>query len=116
MDAISFVLGVKSSQLRSSQLRELIYRDRIDDSEENTRNGVNGSSRRAAGNDSDPRKTSVTAVYMNDDQTETRFTRRYSYTRYIPPVLVTSTRGRLLIAALPHRHTATESFFISRFT
>ncbi|KAK3827829.1 MAG: LOW QUALITY PROTEIN: cohesin complex subunit psm1 [Benniella sp.] len=75
MDAISFVLGVKSSQLRSSQLRELIYRDRIDDSEENTRNGVNGSSRRAAGNDSDPRKTSVTAVYMNDDQTETRFTR-----------------------------------------
>ncbi|KAI8346478.1 putative SMC1-chromosome segregation protein [Mortierella sp. GBAus27b] len=75
MDAISFVLGVKSSQLRSSQLRELIYRDRIDDGEENTRNGVNGSSRKAAANDSDPRRTSVTAVYVNDDESETRFTR-----------------------------------------
>jgi structural maintenance of chromosome 1 len=28
MDAISFVLGVKSNQLRSSQLKELIYRGR----------------------------------------------------------------------------------------
>ncbi len=28
MDAISFVLGVKSSQLRSTQLKELIYRGR----------------------------------------------------------------------------------------
>ena len=31
MDAISFVLGVKSSQLRSSHLRELIYRGQDDD-------------------------------------------------------------------------------------
>lgn len=28
MDAISFVLGIKSQQLRSSQLRDLIYRGR----------------------------------------------------------------------------------------
>ena len=28
MDAISFVLGVKSAQLRSSQLKELVYRGR----------------------------------------------------------------------------------------
>src|SRR5260221_2857249 len=28
MDAISFVLGVKSAQLRSSQLKDLIYRGR----------------------------------------------------------------------------------------
>lgn len=28
MDAISFVLGVKSAQLRSSQLRDLVYRGR----------------------------------------------------------------------------------------
>ena len=28
MDAISFVLGVKSSQLRSSQLKDLVYRGR----------------------------------------------------------------------------------------
>lgn len=29
MDAISFVLGVRSSQLRSAQLKDLIYRGRI---------------------------------------------------------------------------------------
>lgn len=29
MDAISFVLGIKSSQLRSSQLRDLVYRGRV---------------------------------------------------------------------------------------
>jgi structural maintenance of chromosome 1 len=28
MDAISFVLGIKSAQLRSSQLRDLVYRGR----------------------------------------------------------------------------------------
>jgi structural maintenance of chromosome 1 len=28
MDAVSFVLGVKSSQLRSSQLKDLVYRGR----------------------------------------------------------------------------------------
>ena len=28
MDAISFVLGVKSAQLRSSQLKDLVYRGR----------------------------------------------------------------------------------------
>ena len=28
MDAISFVLGVRSAQLRSSQLRDLVYRGR----------------------------------------------------------------------------------------
>jgi structural maintenance of chromosome 1 len=28
MDAVSFVLGVKSAQLRSSQLRDLVYRGR----------------------------------------------------------------------------------------
>jgi len=28
MDAISFVLGIKSAQLRSSQLKDLIYRGR----------------------------------------------------------------------------------------
>ncbi|KAF9402001.1 Structural maintenance of chromosomes protein 1 [Mortierella sp. AD011] len=75
MDAISFVLGVKSAQLRSTQLRELIYRDRADDSEEAQRNGVSGSSRQGTGNDADPRKTSVMAVYLKDDGSEVRFTR-----------------------------------------
>ena len=29
MDAISFVLGIKSSHLRSTQLRDLVYRGRV---------------------------------------------------------------------------------------
>jgi len=37
MDAISFVLGVKSAQLRSSQLRDLVYRGR-----RLAKNGING--------------------------------------------------------------------------
>ncbi|KAF9949842.1 Structural maintenance of chromosomes protein 1 [Mortierella alpina] len=69
MDAISFVLGVKSSQLRSSQLRELIYRDRIDDAQEAART-AGKSSRTSNGNDSDPRKTWVMAVYQKDDGSE----------------------------------------------
>ncbi|KAG0053365.1 Structural maintenance of chromosomes protein 1 [Gryganskiella cystojenkinii] len=87
MDAISFVLGVKSAQLRSSQLRELIYRDRADDSQENNSNQRNGgaaagssssankNNRSAPSNENDPRKTWVMAVYQNDDESEIRFTR-----------------------------------------
>ncbi|KAF9206854.1 Structural maintenance of chromosomes protein 1 [Haplosporangium sp. Z 27] len=73
MDAISFVLGIKSAQLRSSQLRELIYRDRAEESEETQRNG--STSRQGATNDNDPRKTSVMAVYQEDDGSEIKFTR-----------------------------------------
>ncbi|KAG0313718.1 Structural maintenance of chromosomes protein 1 [Dissophora globulifera] len=72
MDAISFVLGVKSAQLRSSQLRELIYRDRVEEGEEGSRNRSNWASRH---NDSDPRKTWVMAVYQKDDGSEIKFTR-----------------------------------------
>ena len=39
MDAISFVLGVKSAQLRSSQLKDLVYRGRR---LEKSRNGKEG--------------------------------------------------------------------------
>lgn len=35
MDAISFVLGIRSSHLRSSQLRDLIYRGRLDEESDN---------------------------------------------------------------------------------
>jgi structural maintenance of chromosome 1 len=40
MDAISFVLGVKSAQLRSSQLKDLVYRGRklVDDAAEEPSN------------------------------------------------------------------------------
>ncbi len=51
MDAISFVLGVKSSQLRSTKLKELIYRGRkaaepIDDDENGSAApGTNGTAK-----------------------------------------------------------------------
>ena len=76
MDAISFVLGVKSSQLRSSQLRELIYRDRSDETEDNARPGASKNARAASSNEADPRKTWVMAVYQKNDGTEVKFTRR----------------------------------------
>ena len=42
MDAISFVLGVKSAQLRSSQLKDLVYRGRrlAKDNEEGDVDGI----------------------------------------------------------------------------
>ncbi|KFH61974.1 hypothetical protein MVEG_12128 [Podila verticillata NRRL 6337] len=73
MDAISFVLGVKSAQLRSSQLRELIYRDRVDESQDNNRPGTSKAVR--VENDSDPRKTWVMAVYQKEDGSEIKFVR-----------------------------------------
>lgn len=76
MDAISFVLGVKSSQLRSSQLRELIYRDRSDDAEDNARPGASKNARATPSHEADPRKTWVMAVYQKNDGTEVKFTRR----------------------------------------
>ncbi|KAG0031501.1 Structural maintenance of chromosomes protein 1 [Podila clonocystis] len=72
MDAISFVLGVKSAQLRSSQLRELIYRDRVDDSQDSNRVGT---SKSRVENDLDPRKTWVMAVYQKEDGSEIKFVR-----------------------------------------
>ena len=58
MDAISFVLGVKSAQLRSSQLKDLIYRGRTDSDSEIYR----------------PKKAFVTAV-IDSDAGELHFTR-----------------------------------------
>lgn len=42
MDAISFVLGVRSNQLRSKNIKSLIYRGQIDEETETTRNDENG--------------------------------------------------------------------------
>lgn len=60
MDAISFVLGIKSNALRSGHLADLIYRGRV------MKNGVedNGSTQ------SDPKSAYVMAVYENTDGTE----------------------------------------------
>ncbi|CDO93619.1 unnamed protein product [Kluyveromyces dobzhanskii CBS 2104] len=85
MDAISFVLGVRSNQLRSSALVDLIYRGRIenDDPENGSSKRVRGSSTDPASesgsNDSqgdEPRSAYVSCVYQKDDNNEpTKFTR-----------------------------------------
>ncbi|MBW0474620.1 hypothetical protein O181_014335 [Austropuccinia psidii MF-1] len=51
MDAISFVLGVRSAQLRSTQLRDLIYKS--------------GDSDQSTASRKQPNKASVTAVYID---------------------------------------------------
>jgi structural maintenance of chromosome 1 len=85
MDAISFVLGIKSSQLRSSQLRDLIYRGRI----LKESNGTNGhdedveeddeptQTQRTNGDveERGPRRAWVTAVYEEDNGKEIRYKR-----------------------------------------
>ncbi|KAH6569235.1 hypothetical protein BSLG_001287 [Batrachochytrium salamandrivorans] len=75
MDAISFVLGVKSVHLRSTQLRDLIYRSSGDNSGE----AGNDASLDADGIDDDsqyaPVTASVTAVYETSQGLQIRFTR-----------------------------------------
>jgi predicted ATP-binding protein involved in virulence len=73
MDAISFVLGVKSAQLRSSQLKDLVYRGRRlaaqdgslppeDEDEEVEGEGT-------------AKKAWVMAVYLDADKKEWKFQR-----------------------------------------
>jgi len=93
MDAISFVLGIKSSHLRSSQLRDLVYRGRVmktskiqdDGTAAPATNGhVNGfengdedeSSQRASRGD--PKTAWVMAVYEDDVGDEQRWKRSIS--------------------------------------
>src|SRR5271170_7000541 len=69
MDAISFVLGIKSSHLRSTHLRELVYRGRV--LKKSTVNGVaetNGVNDEIDGTQerNDPKSAWVTAVYEDD--------------------------------------------------
>ena len=81
MDAISFVLGIKSSHLRSSHLRDLVYRGRvlktsvIHEDGSATANGVNGHgngeadvgpTQTASQERSDPKSAWVMAVYEDD--------------------------------------------------
>lgn len=67
MDAISFVLGVKSAQLRSAQLKDLVFR---------------GSTLRADDESSDddaPDRASVTAVIADEKGVEHKFQRVYVF-------------------------------------
>ncbi|EGO04101.1 hypothetical protein SERLA73DRAFT_102460 [Serpula lacrymans var. lacrymans S7.3] len=82
MDAISFVLGVKSAQLRSSQLKDLVYRGR-----RLARNGVEGASDATQDDDEEEgegegsaRKAWVLAVYEDEKKKEWLFQRTISTT------------------------------------
>ncbi len=81
MDAISFVLGVKSAQLRSTQLKDLVYRgrkalegmeengmdiDEMDIETQDTEDGV------------DAKTAWVMAVYEDRDGREWKFKRRWA--------------------------------------
>ncbi|OAX83968.1 hypothetical protein ACJ72_01670 [Emergomyces africanus] len=79
MDAISFVLGIKSSHLRSTHLRDLVYRGRVlrtstinDDgsASKNAQNGTNGDGDVEASQEPterhDPKVAWVMAVYEDD--------------------------------------------------
>lgn len=81
MDAISFVLGVKSAQLRSNQLRDLIYRGRKvggtygldgDEEEESDLSDVDGE--REEGVESG-KTASVVAVFRDGKGIEHKFQR-----------------------------------------
>jgi structural maintenance of chromosome 1 len=77
MDAISFVLGIKSSHLRSTHLKELVYRGRVlrkstvnGEAETNGVNQVNGTQER-----NDPKSAWVMAVYEDDAGDEQKWKR-----------------------------------------
>jgi structural maintenance of chromosome 1 len=98
MDAISFVLGVRSATLRSAALKDLIYRSgskrkgkakehandnldqddhRASDQEESGGSDDEDNDLEAEGDDSDgSRKAWVRAIYLEEDGTEWSFQRR----------------------------------------
>ncbi|KAH7906967.1 RecF/RecN/SMC [Hygrophoropsis aurantiaca] len=85
MDAISFVLGIKSAQLRSSQLKDLVYRGR-----RLARSGIEGGSDAPQEDDDDEdgegegegtaQKAWVLAVYQDEKKKEWLFQRTISTT------------------------------------
>jgi structural maintenance of chromosome 1 len=80
MDAISFVLGVKSAQLRSTQLKDLVYRGRkaLQLEGENVDEETQATDTQASAADVGPdAKTAwVMAVYADDKGKEWKFKRR----------------------------------------
>lgn len=73
MDAISFVLGIQSAHLRSSNLSELIYRGGSSEDAETEETGK-GKKRKASG----AKYASVTAFYFKTDGEELVFSRSVS--------------------------------------
>lgn len=83
MDAISFVLGIKSSHLRSAHLKDLVYRGRVlktsiindDGSAETHSNGNQLSGPDDKASRGDPKNAWVMAVYEDDAGDEQRWKR-----------------------------------------
>ena len=85
MDAISFVLGIKSSHLRSSHLRDLVYRGRvlktsmINEDGSATANGADGDANGTPTQErNDPKTAWVMAVYEDDAGDEQQWKRSIS--------------------------------------
>ncbi|KAH3360476.1 hypothetical protein KXV52_005165 [Aspergillus fumigatus] len=91
MDAISFVLGIKSSHLRSTNLRDLVYRgrvlrtskvdaegnatDAVPNGEEQNDDGVDGEESQDPSGSNDPKTAWVMAVYEDDAGEEQQWRR-----------------------------------------
>lgn len=83
MDAISFVLGIKSSHLRSAHLKDLVYRGRVlktskindDGSAETQQNGNEHPENDDKASRGDPKTAWVMAVYEDDAGDEQRWKR-----------------------------------------
>ncbi|KAA1474997.1 hypothetical protein DENSPDRAFT_401153 [Dentipellis sp. KUC8613] len=82
MDAISFVLGVKSAQLRSSQLKDLVYRGRrlARGSAEGSEAVEEEEEAEAGDGEGTAKKAWVLAVYEDKDKKEWQFQRTISTT------------------------------------
>ena len=63
MDAISFVLGMRSNILRSGQLTDLIYRGRVMKESEDSSSATSQDTKIT-----DPRSAYVKAIYEKDDK------------------------------------------------
>ncbi|KIX10321.1 uncharacterized protein Z518_01403 [Rhinocladiella mackenziei CBS 650.93] len=89
MDAISFVLGIKSSHLRSAHLRELVYRGRVlrkstanGEAQTNGADGPEGlDSSQVSGTQerNDPKSAWVMAVYEDDAGIEQKYKRTITH-------------------------------------
>lgn len=81
MDAISFVLGVKSAQLRSSQLKDLVYRGRklgkngVDDASENGEDDEGEEGMEGEDGEGTAKKAWVLAVYEDENKQQWNFQR-----------------------------------------
>ena len=79
MDAISFVLGVKSAQLRSSQLKDLVYRGRklATNGVEEGSGPVQNEGDAEGDGEGTAKKAWVLAIYEDEKQQEWRFQRTF---------------------------------------